>query len=138
MGQLMGGIFLRNTFVCFASPCGMLVYKLATSIETRIMSFATFVFSIKLKKSVASLGHDFCILAAYCILRNETKRNKMMNRNLSGVLLDIFYCKLFYRFIHHFVSFRNRLKEVINKSDEIRSAGLSQPDVICLLTGFGV
>ena len=28
------------------------------------------------------------------------------HRNLSGVLLDIFYCKLFYRFINHFVSFR--------------------------------
>ena len=64
----MGGLFLRNVSyalqtILIPSSCGMLVYKLATSIETSIVSFATFVFSIKFKKSVVSLRYDFCILA---------------------------------------------------------------------------
>ena len=33
------------------------------SIETRVVSFATLVFSIKFKKSVVSLRYDFCVLA---------------------------------------------------------------------------
>ena len=49
--------------ILIPSSCGMLVYKLATSIETGIVSFATCVFSIMFKKSVVSLRYDFCILA---------------------------------------------------------------------------
>ena len=64
----MGGLFLWNVSyalhaILIPSSCWMLVYKPATSIETRIVSFATFVFSIKFKKSVVSLRYDFCILA---------------------------------------------------------------------------
>ena len=37
------------------SSCGMLVYRLVTSIDTSIVSFVTFVFSIKFNRSVMSL-----------------------------------------------------------------------------------
>ena len=64
----MGGLFLWNVSyalhtILIPSTCGMLVYKLATSIETRIVSFATFVFYLKFKKSVVSLRYDFYTLA---------------------------------------------------------------------------
>ena len=39
------------------------MYRLVTSIETRIAFSATPVFSMKLIKSVASLRYDFCDLA---------------------------------------------------------------------------
>ena len=60
----MGGLlrwnfsYVLHTMV-IPSSCGMLVYRLVTSIDTSIVSFATFVFSIKFKKSVVSLRYDF-------------------------------------------------------------------------------
>ena len=45
------------------SSCGMFVYRLVTSIETRIAFSTTLVFSMKLIKSVVSLRYDFCDLA---------------------------------------------------------------------------
>ena len=46
-----------------ASSCGMFVYRLVTSIETKITFSTTQVFSMKLIKSVLSLRYDFCDLA---------------------------------------------------------------------------
>ena len=45
------------------SSCGMFVYSLVTSIETKIAFSTTLVFSMKLIKSVVSLRYDFCDLA---------------------------------------------------------------------------
>ena len=45
------------------SSCGMFVYRLVTSIETKIAFSTTLVFSMKLIKSVVSLRYDFCDLA---------------------------------------------------------------------------
>ena len=49
-------------FVCFTynvpSSSGILVHRLVTSIDTSNMPFATFVFSIKFRKSVVSLRYD--------------------------------------------------------------------------------
>ena len=42
------------------SFCGIFVYKLVMSIETRIVFSRTFVFSKKLMKWVVSFRHDFC------------------------------------------------------------------------------
>ena len=39
------------------------MYRLITSIEARIVFFATLLSSIKFKKSVVSLRYDSCILA---------------------------------------------------------------------------
>ena len=55
----MGGLFRWNVSyvlhtMVIPSSCEMLVYRLVTSIDTSILSFATFVFSIKFKKSVVS------------------------------------------------------------------------------------
>ena len=41
----------------------MFVYRLVTSIETKIAFSMTLVFSMKLIKSVVSLRNDFCDLA---------------------------------------------------------------------------
>ena len=41
----------------------MFVYRLVTSIETKIAFSTTLVFSMKLIKSVVSLRYDFCDLA---------------------------------------------------------------------------
>ena len=49
--------------VFIPSSWGILVYRLVTSIETRIVFCWTFVLSIKLMKSVVSLRYDFCALA---------------------------------------------------------------------------
>ena len=64
----MGGLFLWNVSyalhtVAIPSSCGMLVYKLVTSIETRTAFCSTFVFSMTLMKPVVSLRFDFCALA---------------------------------------------------------------------------
>ena len=55
----MGGLFGCNVSyvlhtMVIPPSCGMLVYRLVTSIDTSIVSFATFIFSIKFKKSVVS------------------------------------------------------------------------------------
>ena len=55
----MGGLFRWNVSyvlhtMLIRSSCGMLVYRLVTSIDTSIVPFATFVFSIKFSKSVVS------------------------------------------------------------------------------------
>lgn len=58
-------------YVCFVctpwrvsipSSCGIFLHKLVTSIKTSIMFSATFVFPMKLMKSVLSL-YDFCFCA---------------------------------------------------------------------------
>ena len=59
----MGGSFRWNVSyvlqtMLIPSSCGMLVYRLVTSIETSIVPFATFVFSIKFRISVVSLRYD--------------------------------------------------------------------------------
>ena len=64
----IGGLFRWNIScvlhtIVIPSSCGMLVYRLATPMDTSIVSFSTFVFSIKFKKSVVSLRYDFCTLA---------------------------------------------------------------------------
>ena len=61
----MGGLLLWYfSYACHTivipSSFGMFVYKLVTSIDTKIVSFDTCVFSIKLMKSVVSLRYDFC------------------------------------------------------------------------------
>ena len=48
--------------VVMSSSCGMFVYRLVTSIDTRMFS-GTIVFSIKLIKSVVSLRYESCSLA---------------------------------------------------------------------------
>ena len=55
----MGGLFRWNVLYVFhtmliPSSCWMLVYRLVTSIDTSIVPFATFVFSVKFRKSVVS------------------------------------------------------------------------------------
>ena len=50
----MGGLFRWNLSyvlhtIVIPSSCGMLVYRLATSVDKSIVSFLTFVFSIKFK-----------------------------------------------------------------------------------------
>ena len=60
----MGGLFRWNfSYVLHTivnpSSCGMLVYRLVTSIDTSIVSFATFVFSMKFRKSVVCLRYEF-------------------------------------------------------------------------------
>ena len=46
--------------VVILSFSGILVYRLVTSIETRIVLFGTFVPSTKLMKFVVSLRYDRC------------------------------------------------------------------------------
>ena len=45
------------------SSCGMFVYRLVTSIDTRIASSTTSVFSRKFIKSVVSLRYEVCCFA---------------------------------------------------------------------------
>ena len=55
MGGLLGwnvSYVLHTMWI--PSSCGMLVYRLVTSIDTSIVSFTTFAFSIKFRKSVVS------------------------------------------------------------------------------------
>ena len=47
------------------SSCEMFVYKLVTSIDTKIVSFDTCVFSIKLIKSVVSLRYDVSVTMGF-------------------------------------------------------------------------
>ena len=59
----MGGLFRWNVSyvlhtMLIPSSSGMLVHRLVTSIDTSSMPFATFVFSIKFRKSVVSLRYD--------------------------------------------------------------------------------
>ena len=55
--------FVCNAYVAIIpSSCGILVYKLVTSIETRTAIFSTFVFSTKLMKSVVSLRYTIFVL----------------------------------------------------------------------------
>ena len=48
------------------SSWGIFAYKLVTSIETSMTSARTFVFFMKLTKSVVSLRYDFCCCAVTC------------------------------------------------------------------------
>ena len=64
----MGGLLLwKRSYVLHTvvmpSSCGIFVYRLVTSIDTRIVSSVTFVFSMKLIKSVVSLRYEVCCLA---------------------------------------------------------------------------
>ena len=59
----MGGLFRWHvSYVLHAmlipSSCGMLVYRLVTSIDTSILFFTTLVFSTKFKKCVVSLRYN--------------------------------------------------------------------------------
>ena len=59
----MGGLFRWNVSyvlhtMLIPSSSGILVHRLVTSIDTSNMPFATFVFSIKFRKSVVSLRYD--------------------------------------------------------------------------------
>ena len=59
----MGGLFRWNVSyvlhtMVIPSSRGMLVYRLVPSIDTSIVSFPTFVLSIKFKRFVVSLRYD--------------------------------------------------------------------------------
>ena len=50
-------------YISVPSSWGIFVYKLETSIDTKIVSLSIFVFSIKLMKSVVSFVKDCCFCA---------------------------------------------------------------------------
>ena len=62
---IFGGLGPWTTLhtVIIASSCGMFVYNLVTSQDTRIVSGGTLDLFIKLMKSVVSLRYDFCCCA---------------------------------------------------------------------------